>query len=135
MNRILEIDFNSKKARKDFVISLSETGFAVIKNHNIDNNLISNVYKDWKIFFSSDNKKDYLFDYKKQDGYFPYRSENAKGYKTKDLKEFFHIYRWGRYPSKISNTTKLLHKNLLSLGSELLDWLDELAPENIRNNL
>ena len=70
----------------------------------------------------------------KQDGYFPMLSEHAKGYTTKDLKEFFHIYRWGRYPSEISDLTKKMHKELLSLGSQLLDYLDEYAPTSVRQN-
>jgi len=133
MKNILQIDFNLKNARHDFVKSLSETGFAVIKNHDIDKNLISRVYEDWKVFFSSEDKNNYLFDYEKQDGYFPYKSENAEGYKTKDLKEFFHIYRWGRYPSSITDETKTLHSKLLGMGSKMLDWLDDLAPDNIRS--
>ena len=55
MKDILQIDFNLDNAKYDFVKSLSETGFAVIKNHNIDKNLISNVYNDWKVFFSSED--------------------------------------------------------------------------------
>ena len=133
MKKILEIDFNLKNSKNDFVESLSTTGFAVIRNHGIDSDLISDVYNDWKAFFRSEDKKQYLFDYEKQDGYFPYRSENAEGYSAKDLKEFYHIYRWGRYPSTITDKTKILHADLLSLGSKLLDWLDELAPSNIRS--
>ena len=133
MKNILQIDFKLENAKYDFVKSLSETGFAVIENHNIDKNLISNVYNDWKVFFSSEDKNNYLFDYEKQDGYFPYKSENAKGYKAKDLKEFFHIYRWGRYPSTITGETRILHSELLNMGRKMLDWLDELAPKNIRS--
>ena len=132
MSKILEIDYKSKTARLDFVTSLSTTGFAILYNHNIDSNLISNVYNDWKMFFSLEEKHSYLFDDIKQDGYFPFKSENAKGYHTKDLKEFFHIYRWGRYPSEISDLTKKMHQSLLDLGATLLDYLDEYAPESVR---
>lgn len=132
MEKILTIDWKSENANTQFVKSLSTSGFAVIYNHDIDIDLISKTYKDWKSFFSSDSKLNYLFDYQKQDGYFPFKSENAQGYSTKDLKEFFHIYRWGRYPSEISKDTKEMHKQLLSFGSVLLDSLDECAPESIR---
>ena len=134
MSDILHIDFNLEDAKYDFVESLSKTGFAVLTNHSIDKALISDVYSDWKKFFMSDEKNRYLYDYDKQDGYFPFKSENAAGYSTKDLKEFFHIYRWGRYPSSISNSTKKLHSDLLELGGNLLDWLDELAPKDVRSN-
>lgn len=131
--KILKINFNLDGAKRDFVQSLSSTGFAVIENHDIDSRLISDVYSEWKTFFNSDDKNEYLFDYQKQDGYFPYKSENAEGYSAKDLKEFFHIYRWGRYPSTITNKTKALHSELLRLGGKLLDWLDELAPNDVRD--
>ncbi len=132
MKKILTIDWNSKNANTEFVESLSSTGFAVIYNHGIDIDLISSTYKDWKKFFSSNEKLNYIFDYDKQDGYFPFKSENAQGHTTKDLKEFFHIYSWGRYPKEISSNTKLMHKELLSLGSNLLDCLDDYAPESVR---
>ena len=134
MEKILTIDWKSKNRNTEFVKSLSTSGFAVIYNHNIDIDLISETYKDWKTFFSSKAKSNYLFDYEKQDGYFPFKSENAQGYNTKDLKEFFHIYRWGRYPSEISKNTKNIHKELLSFGTVLLDALDEYAPESIRQH-
>ena len=51
---------------------------------------------------------------------------------VKDLKEFFHIYSWGRYPKEISSNTKFIHKELLSLGSNLLDCLDDYAPKSVR---
>ena len=134
MSKILKIDLRSQNAPTDFVKSLSESGFAVIENHNIDQDLIASTYQDWKMFFNSSIKNEYLFDLEKQDGYFPFKSENAQGYKTKDLKEFFHIYRWGRYPSEISDATKRVHQDLLSLGSKFLDYLDDYAPESVRNN-
>ena len=133
MEKILTIDFKSKNAPVDFVKSLSSTGFAVIQNHGIDSSLINDTYKDWKLFFDSDIKHDYLFDLDKQDGYFPFKSENAQGSDTKDLKEFFHIYRWGRYPKEITAITKKMHQKLIDLGSNLLDYLDEYAPDYVRD--
>ena len=133
MEKILTIDFKSKSAPADFVKSLSSTGFAVIQNHGIDQALINDTYEDWKLFFDSDIKHDYSFDLDKQDGYFPFKSENAQGSNTKDLKEFFHIYRWGRYPKEISSITKKMHQSLIELGSNLLDHLDEYAPEYVRS--
>ena len=132
MSKILNIDFKSESAPKDFVKSLSTIGFAVIRNHGLDSDLISKTYQDWKGFFNSEIKHHYLFDLEKQDGYFPFKSENAQGYDTKDLKEFFHIYRWGRYPKEISPVTQKIHQNLLNLGSKLLDYLDEYAPKSVR---
>ena len=132
MSEILTIDFKSENAPTDFVKSLSTTGFAIIKNHGLNSELISKTYQDWKLFFDLEKKHNYLFDLEKQDGYFPFKSENAQGYKTKDLKEFFHIYRWGRYPKEISNATKRIHQDLMILGGQFLDYLDDYAPNSIR---
>ena len=133
MDQISTIDYKSKNAGKTFVTSLCNTGFAVLYNHNIDNKLISKVYEEWGYFFSSSNKNDYLFDPEKQDGYFPFRSENAKNYSQKDLKEFFHYYEWGRYPKSISDNTKYIFNELLELGTKLLNFIDQYSPKNIKD--
>jgi isopenicillin N synthase-like dioxygenase len=131
----LTIDYTDKNFNKNFVKSLKNTGFAVIKNHHIDDQLIEKVYSDWKKFFLSDEKHNYLFDYDKQDGYFPFKSENAHNSKRKDLKEFYHIYpNWGRYPKSISQDTLILFKELFNLGNNLLDSIDKYSPQNISKN-
>ena len=88
------IDYQETDAPYKITRSIKNTGFAIINNHGISNDLINDVYSNWADFFESKVKHDYLFDVDKQDGYFPYKSENAQGYSTKDLKEFFHIYRF-----------------------------------------
>ena len=128
------INYKNKSANKQFVDSLHHTGFAVLRNHPINKELISSIYKEWGEFFKNDYKHSYTFNYDTQDGYFPYRSENAKGYIEKDLKEFFHYYEWGMYPKNISNKTKELHYELVKLGQELLAWIDNLTPDSIRLN-
>ena len=129
--KILTVDFLSENAPKNFVRSLKDTGFAIIKNHPISKSLLKKVYSDWTDFFNSKNKQDYLFHKKNQDGYFPYQSENAKGYQSKDLKEFFHIYPWGRYPYTIGDDTLEFYENIQYLGDELLEWIDYASPKHI----
>jgi len=132
---ILTTDYNDVNFHKTFVDSLHKTGFAVINNHPIEQKLINRVYDDWKLFFSSNKKHDYIFDYNKQDGYFPFKSENAHNSKRKDLKEFYHIYpNWGRYPKSISQDTLILFKELFNLGNILLDSIDKYSPQNISKN-
>ena len=132
---ILTIDYNDKDIAKKFTDSLHESGFAVIKNHPINQELINQVYEDWKLFFNSDKKLDYIFDYEKQDGYFPFQSESAKGNSEKDLKEFYHIYPiWGRIPQFVNYDTIKLYEMLLKLGSEFLKYIDEYCPQDIRSN-
>jgi len=133
--QINTIDFQSQDASLKLTKSLKNTGFAVIRNHGIDIQLINNVYEEWSSFFNSDEKFNYLFDVEKQDGYFPFKSENAHGCNQKDLKEFYHLYLpWGRIPKGISdNTLKLRHK-LVDIGTELLAWIHDNTPEDIKNN-
>ncbi len=121
------IDYRSKNSNKEFVDSLKNSGFAVLYNHQIDINLINIVYKEWSEFFSSKEKYDYLFDLKKQDGYFPMKSENAKGCPLKDIKEFYHVYLpWGRIPDQLKKNTLEIRKQLKEIGIILLKWIDDL---------
>ena len=130
---ILKLNYLSTEFEKDFTSSLHETGFAIVDNHPISQDLIDKVYNDWKFFFNDNRKNDYLFDYEKQDGYFPFKSESAKGKDEKDLKEFFHIYPlWGRYPKFINNDTLILYEELIKLGKQLLKYIDKYCPEEIR---
>ena len=134
-SNIKTIDFKSSKAPENFVNSLIDTGFAVIRNHSIDFKLIDNVYEQWEQFFDSKDKYDYMFDLEKQDGYFPMKSENAKGYSVKDIKEFYHIYLpWGRIPPHLSKDTLLIRKKLKDIATILLSWINDLTPDDIKAN-
>ena len=63
-----------------------------------------------------------------------HKSENAKGSTNKDLKEFFHIYPWGRCPKSLEQKTRVLHSQLVRLASQLLLWVQENVPEHIATN-
>ena len=134
MPNILTIDYQSSNFGTEFTTSLKHTGFAIIKNHPISKDLISNIYSEWKLFFDSDYKHDYLFDKIKQDGYFPYLSEHAKGSNIKDLKEFYHIYPWGKMPKNINGATMNLYNEIVNLASEFLNWIENSCPKNIKDN-
>ncbi|MBK53091.1 MAG: 2OG-Fe(II) oxygenase [Candidatus Marinimicrobia bacterium] len=125
------VDYNSKTAPQQFTKSLKETGFAVLSNHPIKFNQIQKIYTEWELFFKSNSKNDYLYDKVKQDGYFPFLSENAKNSKHKDLKEFFHIYPWGCYPKSITESTQNLYNSLCNIAETLLSWVEKNTPKNI----
>ena len=129
---IKTIDYKSENAGSQFVDSLHNTGFAIIHNHPVDYNLITSVYDEWGVFFNSDIKHSYTFNPDTQDGYFPFRCENAKGYREKDLKEFYHFYEWGIFPENISKNAILLYDLILEIGQELLEWIDTYSPEEVK---
>ena len=127
------IDYQADDARQALTRSLHNTGFAVLANHPITPDRISSFYQSWGDFFASDAKHDYLRDPENQDGYFPFRSENAKGQTTKDLKEFYHVYEWGRVPDALEEQTRALHRDLTTLGVELLSWLQGETPDEVKS--
>ena len=126
------INYKDSNNSHEFTRSLRQTGFGVLNNHPIDLNLIYEVYHEWGKFFNGKHKQKYLFDPVKQDGFFPLGTENAKGASISDIKEFYHFYSWGRLPSDLSSNTKKLYKELVSLTSTLLQWIQDETPDHIK---
>jgi isopenicillin N synthase-like dioxygenase len=131
-----QIDYTLDSANGEFVRSLQETGFAVIKNHPIDQQLIADVFKEWESFFHSDYKMNYVYHNDTQDGLFPMNvSEKAVGYDIKDIKEFYHYYAGGQYPKELSDKTKELCNQMTTVAETLLNWVEEHLPALIKQNL
>tara|TARA_B100001758_G_scaffold52810_1_gene43229 strand:- start:127 stop:966 length:840 start_codon:yes stop_codon:yes gene_type:complete len=128
---VRKVNYKDQNAAHEFTRSLRQTGFTVLTDHPVDMNLIETVYSEWADFFSSDNKNKYPYDPVRQDGFFPFKTENAKGQSLKDLKEFFHIYSWGRYPEELSNKTLDLYAQLLELTATLLGWIQVETPRDV----
>lgn len=131
---VLKVNYTSPEAAKQFCHSLHTTGFAVLTHHPIPNRLVNEVYSKWADFFNSETKHHYKFDPKTQAGFFPFRTENAKDYKIKDLKEFFHIYPRSELPPELSTATWDLYHRLVSLGSELLTWIQDNTSADVKKN-
>jgi isopenicillin N synthase-like dioxygenase len=131
------IDYRSPQAAEEFVDTLRETGFAVLSNHPISYGLVESVYKEWEDFFGNDKKSQYLFDPKttRQAGYFPFKSENAKGYPASDLKEFYHYRDEQDLPEGISTNTQILLNDLSVLANEVLLWAEKKLPSDLAQNL
>ena len=126
------IDYTAADAPQRFVQSLRETGFGVLTNHPIKQEMVESIYQNWYQFFTEGNKQDFAFDPEKQDGYFaPEISETAKGHSKKDIKEYYHVYPWGRIPEQLK--AEILHYYQLAsaLATELLDWVEEYSPANV----
>jgi isopenicillin N synthase-like dioxygenase len=127
------VDFTSPKAPAEFCESLHRTGFGVLKNHPLSQDLVSGIYDEWLGFFSSEAKRQYPWNPDKLDGYFsPAVSETAKGNTVKDLKEFFHIYPWGRYPAEVGDAAKRYYAQGNQLAATLLQWVEDCSPPEVK---
>ncbi len=127
------VDFQSPTAPQDFCKSLHETGFGVLSNHPLQQTMVEQIYAEWLAFFKTDAKAKYAQDPVKMDGYFsPGVSETAKGQTKRDLKEFFHIYPWGRYPAEVSDTARRYYDQGSQLAATLLGWVEDNSPPEVR---
>ena len=83
-------------------------------------------------FFHNQDKHNFAFDPEKQDGYFSTEiSETAKGHKQKDIKEYFHIYPWGRIPDSLRDEILNYYQLASDLASELLSWVEAYSPSDV----
>ncbi|OWY41022.1 2OG-Fe(II) oxygenase [Xenophilus sp. AP218F] len=126
------VDYRAPDAAEQFTRSLHETGFGVLANHPIPQDLVEKIYADWLNFFDSEEKRDYAFSMETQDGWFsPEVSETAKGASVKDIKEFFHIYPWGRVPPALKADADRYYAIANRLAQELLSWVERHTPADI----
>lgn len=127
------VDFQSPDAPEAFCQSLHQSGFGVLKNHPLPQPLVQGIYAEWLAFFHSDARHGYRFDPLRFDGYFPPSvSETAKGHDRRDLKEFFHIYPWGRYPAEVSDAARRYYALGAQLAATLLAWVEQHSPPALR---
>ncbi|MEW6984074.1 2OG-Fe(II) oxygenase family protein [Colwelliaceae bacterium 6471] len=126
------VDYTAEDAPQRFVESLRETGFGVLINHPIKQALVESIYRNWHAFFLTDDKNAFTFDPQKQDGYFaPEISETAKGHSKKDIKEYFHVYPWGRIPVELKDEILEYYHLTSMLAAELLDWVEKHSPAEV----
>ncbi len=131
--KIKTVDYCSASAGKDFVCSLHETGFAVLHNHPVPDNLLKNLDCDWRSYFDSEEKARYLFTNHsvqgERAGFFPLQvSETAVRHATKDLKEFLHVVPDGPLPPECARSTYGYKELGLTMGAAMLGWLQEYTP-------
>lgn len=127
------VDFTSPTAPQEFCKSLRETGFGVLKNHPLNQDLVESIYAEWLGFFKTEAKGKYAHDPVKHDGYFsPSVSETAKNNTKKDLKEFYHIYPWGRYPAEVSDNAQRYYAQGAALAATLLGWVEDNSPAEVK---
>ncbi|MFT5712741.1 MAG: isopenicillin N synthase-like dioxygenase, partial [Glaciecola sp.] len=115
--RLEAVDFTAPDAPQKFVESLRQTGFGVLKNHPIQQASVASIYANWQTFFNDEKKHQYLYNKGTQDGYFPQSvSEVAKGFKKKDIKEYFHFYPWGQCPAELQDELNDYYKKTSALA-------------------
>ncbi|HUF57548.1 MAG TPA: 2OG-Fe(II) oxygenase family protein [Thermohalobaculum sp.] len=129
---IRTVSYTDPRAPAAFARSLRETGFAVLTDHPVAPERIERTYALWGAFFASDEKHAWTREPGSAEGYFPFRSENAKDAKAKDLKEFFHVYPGGRVPPELAEHTLALHRDLALIGRTLLGWIQQNTPDEVR---
>ena len=111
------VDYRAPDAAQQFTQSLHETGFGVLTNHPIQQALVENIYAQWLAFFNSEEKHQFAFSKATQDGYFSTAiSETAKGSTQKDIKEYFHVYPWGRVPAALKADADSYYAQANALG-------------------
>ena len=130
------IHFSKSNAAKLLNESLLDIGFAILSEPPIEEQLIQDTYKGWTDFFASESRFDFLFDEKIQAGYVSLsRSETAKGYAIKDLKEYY-AYREGLIcPRSTLEHTHVLYEQMIDLAMLLFSWIDEHMPQAAREQL
>jgi isopenicillin N synthase-like dioxygenase len=132
MLELVAIDYKAPDADRLFVESLHKTGFGVLKNHPIEQSVVSQIYKNWQSFFNSEDKNNFAYDKATHDGFFSTQvSETAKGNKKKDIKEYFHYYPWGRCPAELKQQAVEYYKAANDLASELLSWVEKYSPADV----
>ncbi|MDH4479384.1 MAG: 2OG-Fe(II) oxygenase family protein [Rhodoferax sp.] len=130
--RLPILDFNAPDAPQAFCRSLHETGFAVLRNHPLPQSLVERIYADWRAFFDTPAKHAYAFDAATGDGFFSTAaSETAKGQTQRDLKEFFHIFPWGRYPAEVSGAAQDYYALASALAGTLMSWVQTHSPAEV----
>lgn len=126
------VDYLAPNAALEFVASLREFGFGVLKNHPIRQEAVQSIYQHWLRFFQSPEKYEYRFR-SSFDGYFPAEvSETAKGCIERDIKEYFHFYYpWGICPEALRPELVAYRQAANSLAEELLGWIEAYSPPEV----
>ncbi len=131
----LKVEYQDPDAPQKLVNALHQIGFAVLVHPPISPQLVWETYGEWQHFFNSQQKHNYRFDPQRQSGYFPFQTEQAKGYTHPDLKEFFHLYCWSELPAGMSDRTWHLFNSLVNLAETLLGWVEQALPASIQDQL
>ena len=116
--------------------SFNQTGFAIINNHGLTEEMTKNLYATIKSFFDLDDNKKIKYyhpDLYGQRGYVIKGQEHAKGSSKGDLKEFFHIGNpvisnpKNIWPIEVNDFEKIGNEAYLTLENIGLTILESIA--------
>ena len=126
------VDFTSPEAPRIFTESMLESGFAVVSNHNISREEISDFYQAWEHFFVSEKPEEFLAKGEDQAGYFSEeKAETAKGNTAQDLKEYFQYWPGTKVPPHLNEITLSFFRKMIDMGLIAMLWLQENTDSNI----
>ncbi len=132
MVELVAVDYAAADAEQQFVQSLRDTGFGVLRNHPIEQSAVQDIYRHWTDFFNSDEPDNFLFDPQKYDGFFPRAmAETAKGHTVRDIKEYFHYYPWGRCPDALKAEIDAYYQSTIEFAAKLLGWIENQTPPEV----
>lgn len=133
------VDMHAEHADVEFVRSLKNTGFAVLRNSPLDADRLLRMGEAWKAFFLSPDK----WQYKATEtpsgntsGFISTEvSETAVGHDQKDLKEFFHIVPCTNIPEGLRADAQAHLSDAQALGRTLLGWVDKHCAADLAETL
>lgn len=126
------VDFTLPEAPRFFTESMLESGFAVITNHNIARDEISDFYQAWEHFFVHEKPEEFLAKGEDQAGYFSEeKAETAKGNTAQDLKEYFQYWPGTKVPPHLTEITLSFFKKMIDMGLIAMLWLQENTDSSI----
>lgn len=127
------IDYHSDTAAADFVESLRQTGFGVIRNHPLPEQQVTDIYSHWLEFFRDEGKQAFCRDNANEGGFIPVESaEAAKGRELRDLKEYFHFYPQGVCPAALRDELVAYYDSTVSFAAQLLGWIEQETPPEVQ---
>ncbi len=123
MNSPSSIALDSEDAANSFARQLRHDRFAQVAD-SWSGTRLESLYDQWERFFAAPAKTAFEHKAGSLDGFFPMRSERAKGATAADPKEFFHYYEQGICPPALRGETQALFEHLKEIAARLLSLLD-----------
>lgn len=135
-SNINTVDLCGKHPEEILLENLKTTGFVILKNHDVPVHLLKDILNQWKKFFSSKEKYNYLRTDTTDEGFIPINGETAKKGEVADFKELYQTHYRGAYPTNIDiSSTSQLFTELVKLGEKITHLIEEALPATIKDKM